>query len=46
MTLYELKEKLATLNAQINVDANWIAEKASSCRGSRGRSRREHQHLR
>ena len=26
MTLYELKEKLATLNAQINVDANWIAE--------------------
>ena len=29
MTLYELKEKLATLNAQINVDANWIAEKAA-----------------
>lgn len=29
MTLYELKEKLATLNAQISVDANWIAEKAA-----------------
>ena len=29
MTLYELKEKLATLNAQISADANWIAEKAA-----------------
>jgi HK97 family phage major capsid protein len=29
MTLYEYKEKLATLNAQISADANWIAEKAA-----------------
>lgn len=29
MTLYELKEKLATLNAQIKADADWIAEKAA-----------------
>lgn len=29
ITLYDLKEKLATLNAQISADANWIAEKAA-----------------
>lgn len=29
MTLFELKEKLATLNAQIKADADWIAEKAA-----------------
>lgn len=29
MTLFELKEKLATLNTQIKVDADWIAEKAA-----------------
>lgn len=29
MTLFELKEKLATLYAQIKADADWIAEKAA-----------------
>ena len=29
MTLFELKEKLATLNAAIKADADWIAEKAA-----------------
>lgn len=29
MTLFELKEKLAALNAQIKADADWIAEKAA-----------------
>lgn len=29
MTLFELKEKIATLNAQIKADADWIAEKAA-----------------
>lgn len=29
MTLFELKEKLATLNLQIKADADWIAEKAA-----------------
>jgi len=29
MTLFEIKEKLATLNAQIKADADWIAEKAA-----------------
>ena len=29
MTLFELKEKLATLNSAIKADADWIAEKAA-----------------
>lgn len=29
MTLFELKEKIATLNAAIGADAEWIAEKAA-----------------
>ena len=29
MTLFELKEKLATMNAAIKADADWIAEKAA-----------------
>jgi len=29
MTLFELKEKIATLNAAIKADADWIAEKAA-----------------
>lgn len=29
MTLFELKEKIATLNAGISADADWIAEKAA-----------------
>lgn len=29
MTLFELKEKMATLQASINADAEWIAEKAA-----------------
>ena len=29
MTLFELKEKMATLDASINADAEWIAEKAA-----------------
>lgn len=29
MTLFEMKEKLATLNAAIKADADWIAEKAA-----------------
>lgn len=29
MTLFELKEKIATLNAAIEADATWIAEKAA-----------------
>lgn len=29
MTLFELKEKIATLNAAIEADAAWIAEKAA-----------------
>lgn len=29
VTLFELKEKMATLNAQIAADADWIAEKAA-----------------
>lgn len=29
MTLFELKEKMATLQEAINADANWIAEKAA-----------------
>jgi len=29
MTLFELKEKLATLNAQIKADVDWISEKAA-----------------
>lgn len=29
MTLFEIKEKLATLNAAIKADADWIAEKAA-----------------
>ena len=29
MTLFELKEKIATLDAAIKADADWIAEKAA-----------------
>ena len=29
MTLFELKEKMAVLQQQINADAEWIAEKAA-----------------
>ncbi len=30
VTLFDLKEKMATLNAQITADAEWIAEKAAN----------------
>ena len=30
MTLFELKEKMATLNASVVADAEWIAEKAAN----------------